>query len=152
MYLNLVQPGQVYPGTRQGQPPKAASPVLIYNSDGSMLAADLNVGSPLMEKDDKGLLEAMLHRLQIMRQESEQQTALLRQLCQAMDGLGAEIARLANTNEAAALAATAGRGRRPSQQAQPALASVSAQAALAKDLLARSQGGGVNGSGKSSGK
>lgn len=104
-----------------------------------------------MDKDDKGLLEAMLHRLQIMRQESEQQTALLRQLCQAMDGLGAEIARLANTNEAAALAANAARGRRSNAPAQPALASVSAQAALAKDLLARSQGG-VNGSGKSSGK
>lgn len=102
-----------------------------------------------MEKDEKGLLEAMLHRLQIMRQESEQQTALLRQLCQAMDTLGSEIARLANTNESAVLAASsAGRGRKPAGSAQPALASVSAQAALAKDLLTRSQAG-FNGSGKS---
>lgn len=102
-----------------------------------------------MDKDERGLFEAMLHRLQIMRQESEQQTALLRQLCQAMDGLGLEIGRLANSAETAA-PGSAGRSRK-SPPPQPALASLSAQAALAKDLIAKSQTS-FNGSGKPSGK
>jgi hypothetical protein len=103
-----------------------------------------------VDKDERGLFEAMLHRLQIMRQESEQQTALLRQLCQAMDGLGLEIGRLSNTMEGAATGIGT-RNRKPPGPSQPVLASLSAQAALAKDLLARSQAS-FNGSGKAAGK
>jgi hypothetical protein len=102
-----------------------------------------------MDKDERGLFEAMLHRLQIMRQESEQQTALLRQLCQAMDGLGLEIGRLANSAEAP-VSANTGRARK-SQSPQPTLASLSAQAALARDLIARTQTAFI-GSDKPSGK
>ncbi|MBN8903465.1 MAG: hypothetical protein J0H57_20770 [Rhodospirillales bacterium] len=101
-----------------------------------------------MDGDDRGLLEATLHRLQIMRQESEQQTALLRQLCQAVDSVGLEIGRLSTAIE------TGGkRGRKPAAP-QAALASLSAQAALARDLLTRAQSyqpNGINGSGKPAG-
>lgn len=99
-----------------------------------------------MDKDERGLFEAMLHRLQIIRQESEQQTAILRQLTQAMDGVGLEIGRLAG-----ALEPGNGRSRKTSAP-QAALASLSAQAALAKDLLARTQGPALNASGKLGGK
>ncbi|MBN8873664.1 MAG: hypothetical protein J0H67_12570 [Rhodospirillales bacterium] len=97
-----------------------------------------------MDEVDRGLLEAMLHRIQIMRQESEQQTALLRQLCQAVDSVGLEIGRLSTALE------TGKRGRKaPAPQA--ALASLSAQAALARDLLSRAQSyqpNGTTGTGK----
>lgn len=108
-----------------------------------------------MEKDDRGLFEAMLHRLQIMRQESEQQTVLLRQLCQAIDGLGLEVGRLSTTFETASAGGTGSgtaRSRRAVGAAQPALASLSAQAALAKDLLARAPGASLSVTGKSAGK
>lgn len=100
-----------------------------------------------MDKDERGLFEAMLHRLQIIRQESEQQTAILRQLTQAMDGVGLEIGRLAG-----ALEPGNGRSRKLPAAPQAALASLSAQAALAKDLLARAQGPSLNASGKLGGK
>jgi hypothetical protein len=73
-----------------------------------------------VDKDERGLFEAMLHRLQVIRQETEQQTAILRQLCQAMDGLGNEIGRMVNALDRAdlpvapkgrELPAGAGRGR-----------------------------------------
>ncbi len=108
-----------------------------------------------MDKDERGLFEAMLHRLQIMRQESEQQTALLRQLCQAMDGLGQEVGRLTTAIEnsgATESGATSARGRRSAGVSHGAVGGLSAQAALAKDLLARSQAGTLNASGKSLGK
>ncbi len=100
-----------------------------------------------MEKDERGLFEAMLHRLQIIRQETEQQTAILRQLCQAMDSLGLEIGRMANAMEP-----TDTPGRKTAKSSQAAPASLSAQAALAKDLLARARAPSLNAPGKSGGK
>jgi hypothetical protein len=104
-----------------------------------------------LDKDERGLFEAMLHRLQIMRQESEQQTVLLRQLCQAMDGLGSELSRMCSTIDANSQIGIGmvdgrvrGRGRR-----LPGSTSLSAQTAIATDLLAKAA---LNGSGKSAGK
>lgn len=108
-----------------------------------------------MDKDERGLFEAMLHRLQIIRQESEQQTALLRQLCQAIDGLGLEVGRLGHRMEATAAietASTTARRRRSTNGTQPALGSLSAQAALAKDLLGRAHVASLSVSGKSADK
>jgi hypothetical protein len=101
----------------------------------------------MVDKDERGLFEAMLHRLQVIRQETEQQTAILRQLCQAMDSLGLEIGRMANALEPADT-----RGRKTAKTAQPGVAALSAQAALAKDLLARAQTPALNVSGKHAGK
>jgi hypothetical protein len=56
-----------------------------------------------VDKDERSLLEAMLHRLQLIRQENEQQTAILRQLCQAIENVGLEIGRMANGLEPASV-------------------------------------------------
>lgn len=128
-----------------------ASLVAIYAGNRNNTTA--SEGACHVEKDDRGLFEAMLHRLQIMRQESEQQTALLRQMCQAIDGLGLEIGRLSTTVETVTGAADGhARKRRSANGAQPALGSLSAQAALAKDMLGRAHVAALSVSGKTGGK